>query len=150
MESSDAADNGVPVPAGTAAGRRHMLPADVLEDTVKKKILVIDDDANVRRYLTSLFKDSGYDVHVAGNTTEGFDKAKKINPDLITLDIEMPGEWGPRFYQKLTTDQTLKNIPVVVISGLEGHQAAVTNAAASISKPFDPGHLIRTVQEILA
>lgn len=114
-----------------------------------KKILVIDDDENVRAYLLSLFEGDGYEVHVAGDTVQGFEKVKAIAPDLITLDIEMPGEWGPRFYQKLTTDKTLKDIPVIVISGLEGHQCAVKNAAATISKPFDPEYLRRTVKKVL-
>ena len=116
---------------------------------MKKKILVIDDDENVRGYLTSLFEDDGYEVHAAKDTSQGLEKAVTIIPDLITLDIEMPGEWGPRFYQKLTSDATLKRIPVIVISGLEGHQCAVKNAAASISKPFDPEHLRQTVKKFL-
>lgn len=116
---------------------------------MKKKILVIDDDANVRNYLQSLFEDEGYDVNVAADSSQGLEKAKKTLPDLITLDIEMPGEWGPRFYQKLSTDKNLKDIPVVVISGLEGHQCAVKNAAASISKPFDPDRLKYIVKKLL-
>lgn len=116
---------------------------------MKKKILVVDDDPNVREYLTSLFEDNGYEVHVAVDSSQGFDKAKKIIPDLITMDIEMPGEWGPRLYRKLATDDALNTVPVIIISGIEGHQGAVKNAAATISKPFDPDHLIRTIKKIL-
>lgn len=119
------------------------------EETVKKKILVVDDDPNVRGYLTSLFEDNGYEVHVAVDSSQGFDKAKKIIPDLITMDIEMPGEWGPRLYRKLATDDTLNAVPVIIISGIEGHQEAVKNAAATISKPFDPEQLIRTIDKLL-
>lgn len=116
---------------------------------MKKKILVIDDDANVRAYLVSLLEDNGYEVHTAGNSQQGFDTAARIVPDLITLDIEMPGEWGPRFYQKLASDDTLNHIPVIIISGLEGHQCAVKNAAATISKPFDPDRLLNIVETTL-
>ena len=116
---------------------------------MKKKILVIDDDLNVRDYLAALFKDNGYAVCVAGDAKEGMDKARSEQPDLITLDIEMPGEWGPRFYRQLTQEKDLKNIPVIVISGLAGHQYALVKAVASISKPFDRDELLSIVKDTL-
>jgi len=116
---------------------------------MKKKILVIDDDLNVRDYIVSLFKDNGYEVYTAGDVKQGMEEAKKNHPDLITLDIEMPGEWGPRFYRQLSVDPELKNIPVIVISGLSGHQYAVVKAVASISKPFDRDQLLKIVKETL-
>ena len=116
---------------------------------MKKKILVIDDDLNVSDYLASLFQDNGYQVCVAGNVKEGIKQAKAQHPDLITLDIEMPGEWGPRFYRQLSQEPDLKNIPVIVISGLSGHQYAVVKAVASLSKPFDREELLKIVDGIL-
>lgn len=116
---------------------------------MKKKILVIDDDLNVRDYLFSLFTDNGYQVQVAEDAKQGFDHAKQTIPDLITLDIEMPGEWGPRFYHQLSRDPELKNVPVIVISGLPGHQYAVVKAAASISKPFDRDKLLKIVEQTI-
>jgi len=116
---------------------------------MKKKILVIDDDLNIRDYLVSLFNDNGYDAYIAGDAKEGFKVAKEKKPDLITLDIEMPGEWGPRLYRQLSQDPELKNIPVIVISGLAGHQYAVVKAVASLSKPFDRDELLKIVKETL-
>jgi len=116
---------------------------------MKKKILVIDDDLNIRDYLVSLFNDNGYEAYIAGDVKEGIKEAKKIKPDLITLDIEMPGEWGPRFYRQLSQDSELKNIPVIVISGLSGNQYAVVKAVASLTKPFDREELLKIVKETL-
>ncbi|MBU8850333.1 MAG: response regulator [Desulfobacterales bacterium] len=116
---------------------------------MKKKILVIDDDLNIRDYLVSLFNDNGYEAYIAGDVKEGIKEANKIKPDLITLDIEMPGEWGPRFYRQLSQDPKLKNIPVIVISGLSGHQYAVVKAVASLTKPFDREELLKIVKETL-
>jgi CheY-like chemotaxis protein len=116
---------------------------------MKKKILVIDDDLNVSDYLAALLQDNGYQVVVAGNVKEGIKQAKAEHPDLITLDIEMPGEWGPRFYRQLSQEPDLKNIPVIVISGLSGHQYAVVKAVAALSKPFDREELLKIVDEIL-
>ena len=116
---------------------------------MKKKILVIDDDLNIRDYLVSLFNDNGYEAYIAGDVKEGIKEANNIKPDLITLDIEMPGEWGPRFYRQLSQDPKLKNIPVIVISGLSGHQYAVVKAVASLTKPFDREELLKIVKETL-
>ncbi|OGR13618.1 MAG: hypothetical protein A2277_02545 [Desulfobacterales bacterium RIFOXYA12_FULL_46_15] len=114
---------------------------------MEKKILVIDDDLSIRHYLVSLLRDHGYDVYEAGNAEEGLHQTGKYKPDLITLDIEMPGDWGPRFYHQLSKDSELKKIPVIVISGLPGYQCAVMNAAASISKPFDREELLKIIKD---
>ena len=114
---------------------------------MKKKILVIDDDPNVRDCLFSLFTDNGYTVQVARDSEDGITQAREMLPDLITLDIEMPGEYGPRFYQHLSQEQALKDVPVIVISGLPGHEYAMVNAAASISKPFDREELLALVKQ---
>ncbi len=116
---------------------------------MKKKILVIDDDLNIRDYLVSMFKDNGYTVFIAGNVKEGLRQARENEPDLITLDIEMPGEWGPRFYQKLSKDPKLKRTPIIVVSGLPGHECAVVDAVASFPKPFDRKELLNAVKETL-
>ena len=62
-------------------------------------------------------------------------------PDLITLDLDMPDEWGPRFYRRLSKHPELKGTPVVVISGLAGRHA-IKNAVAFLNKPFDPDKLL--------
>jgi CheY-like chemotaxis protein len=116
---------------------------------MQKKILVIDDDSNIRDYLSSLFDDNGYKAFVAADSKSGLQQATKIQPDLITLDVEMPGDWGPRFYQQLSLDSKLKDIPIIIISGIAGSEHAVAKAAASISKPFDPDRLLKIVKEIL-
>jgi CheY-like chemotaxis protein len=117
------------------------------ESQMKKKILVIDDDPKIVEYLVALFEDNGYEIRSAGTAQEALDVAKKMLPDLITLDLEMPGEWGPRFYRKMSQDPELKNTPVIVISGLSGNEYAVGKAVASITKPFDKDELLKIVKE---
>jgi CheY-like chemotaxis protein len=113
-----------------------------------KKILVIDDDPIIVKYLVSLFQDNGYETCSAGGGVEGFDVLLQEHPDLITLDLEMPDEWGPRFYRRLAKDPELKNTPVIVVSGLAGRHA-IKNAVAFVSKPFDPDKLIGIVRGTL-
>ena len=116
---------------------------------MSKKILVIDDDPNIIDYLTTLFEDNGYEVNSASDAQKGLDLVKANPPDLITLDLEMPGDWGPRFYRKMTQIDGLKNIPVIVISGLTSNQYAIQKAVATISKPFDKDQLIKIVKDTL-
>lgn len=117
---------------------------------MKKKILVIDDDSYVVDYLETLFQDNGYETVFANNVQDGLTMAQKEKPDLITLDLEMPGDWGPRFYRKMSQDPLLKNIPVVVISGLSGIEHAIQKAAACINKPFEKNEVLKVVGDLLA
>jgi CheY-like chemotaxis protein len=113
-----------------------------------KRILVIDDDPVVVKYLTTLFADNGYETDTASNGVEGMEKLKSNKPDLITLDLEMPEEWGSRLYRKMTKDESLKDIPVIVISGMAGRHAVKT-AVAYVAKPFDPDKLLGIVKRTI-
>ncbi|MBF0233537.1 MAG: response regulator [Desulfamplus sp.] len=112
-----------------------------------KKILIVDDDPNIRDYLVSLLEDNGYATCTATDVRDGLKVAKENKPDLITLDLEMPGEWGPRFYRQLAQDDELKNTPVIVISGLSGNDYAISKAVATLSKPFDREELLSIIKE---
>ena len=110
-----------------------------------KKILIIDDDPAIVKYLQAVFSDNGYATCTASSTMEGLEVVKKERPDLITLDLQMPDEWGPRFYRKLRKDKSVRDIPVIVISGIDGDHA-IKDALAFVSKPFDPEKLIGIVK----
>ncbi|MBI9082446.1 MAG: response regulator [Desulfobacterales bacterium] len=113
-----------------------------------KKILVIDDDPVIVKYLKAVFSDNGYETCSASSTTEGLEVVRKEKPDLITLDLQMPREWGPRFYRKLRQDKTLRDIPVIVVSGIDGDHA-ILGAVAFVKKPFDPEKLIGIVKNTI-
>jgi CheY-like chemotaxis protein len=112
-----------------------------------KKILIIDDDPIVLKYLESLLTDNGYEIVKAANGVEASDMVEKVKPDLITLDLEMPEQWGPRFYRRLTKNKLLKDIPVIVISGLSGSKYSIPKAAAHLNKPFDAEELLQLVRD---
>ena len=112
------------------------------------KILIIDDDPVVVKYLETLFEDHGYTTCTATSTSEGLDVVRKERPDLITLDLQMPGEWGPRFYRKLRKDKELRDTPVIVISGIDGDHA-IKDAVAFLAKPFDAEKLLGIVKKTI-
>ena len=114
-----------------------------------KKIMVVDDDPAIVDYIVQVLTYSGYETCTAAHGLEAFDMLKQEKPDLITLDLEMNEEWGPRFYRRCMKDEEFKHIPVIVISGLPSSQYAIKKAAASLSKPFDPDELLATIRKIL-
>ena len=114
-----------------------------------KKIMVVDDDPQIIAYLTTLFSDNGYDICSANDGEAALKVLEQEHPDCITLDLEMPNEWGPRFYRKYSQKEEFKNIPVIVISGLEGHDQSIRKAVAAIRKPFEPEAVLVAVKKAL-
>lgn len=113
------------------------------------KIMIVDDDPYIVKYMVDILTDNGYATCSASDGSEALEILKKEKPDLVTLDLEMPNEWGPRFYRKMTKDAEFKGLPVIVISGLAGIHLAIPGAVASFKKPFDPNKLLETIRETL-
>lgn len=84
-----------------------------------RKILIIDDEPDVAFYLKILLEDNGYFALMAHDAEEGFRKAQQELPGLICLDIMMPKKSGITLYKELKKDRKLRDIPVVIISGVE-------------------------------
>ena len=84
----------------------------------KKKILIVDDELDMRIFISTLLETSGYKPVLTKDGNEGIRKAKSIEPDLIILDVMMPGEGGVQMYRRLKTDKNLKNIPVIMLSAI--------------------------------
>ena len=113
-----------------------------------KKVMVVDDDPNIVKYITAILEDAGYETCSASDGNEAYDVLKANNPDLITLDLEMP-EWGPRFYRRYSKRSEYKDIPVIVVSGLSGITHAINTAVAVIKKPFEPEELLGVVKNTI-
>jgi twitching motility two-component system response regulator PilH len=79
-----------------------------------KKILVVDDSPTERFYVVDLLTKSGYEVITADNGEEGIAQAKANKPDLVLMDVVMPGLNGYQATRTLTRDEDTKNIPVIV------------------------------------
>ena len=114
-----------------------------------KKIMVVDDDPDIVEYLVSIFKDHGYATCSAPDGESAMAVLERERPDLITLDLEMPEEWGPRFYRKFNQKPEFKDLPVVVISGLPGIHLAIRKAVATVNKPFEPAVVLDIVERAI-
>jgi CheY-like chemotaxis protein len=116
---------------------------------MKKRILAIDDDPVVLRYIENILSDHGYEIHKAADGTEALEMLDSVRPDLITLDLQMPEQWGPRFYRRMMQIEAYRSIPVIVISGLSGSSYSIPKAAGYLSKPFEPEVLVEKVQALI-
>ena len=114
-----------------------------------KKIMVVDDDPVIVKYIVTLLQDNGYETCTAADGLAAYDMIKREKPDLISLDLEMAEEWGTKFYRRLTKEEEFKNIPVVVVSGLPGRHLSIKRAIAHLAKPFDPNELLDIVKKTI-
>lgn len=81
-----------------------------------KKILIVDDSATDRQHLTDMLTKSGFQVFGADCADDGLAKAKQLKPDLVVMDVVMPGQNGFQATRALTRDDETKHIPVIICS----------------------------------
>ena len=129
---------------------------------MQKNILVADDDRDVVTFVSTVLEKSGYKVISAKDGEEALEKIKANRPDLVILDVLMPKQSGIRLYRELKTDQSLKDIPVVILSGISKRtflrsQEVLTEFGGEpvpepevyIEKPVEADDLAQTVSEVL-
>jgi DNA-binding NtrC family response regulator len=114
---------------------------------MEKKIMVVDDDPVIVKYITAILQDNGFATCSAENAADAFDTLQREKPDLITLDLEMGEDWGPKFYRKLSKEDEFKETPVIVISGLAGRHLSIRKAVGFLEKPFEPEKLLELVRK---
>jgi twitching motility two-component system response regulator PilH len=85
---------------------------------MSKKVLVVDDDPDVRLFNTTVVEESGYVPLEADNGEDGLRLIRDEKPDLVILDVLMPKQSGIRLYRELKTDSSLKTVQVVILSGI--------------------------------
>jgi|SRR5688572_637228 CheY-like chemotaxis protein len=105
----------------------------------RKKILLVEDNADVRQLLALFMKRLGYEVYEAATGLEALDRAGTARPDLIIMDFCLPGFSGIEATRRLKIDPSTKDIPVLIITGynIDKRRALVVGAADLLSKPID-------------
>jgi twitching motility two-component system response regulator PilH len=127
-----------------------------------KKVLVVDDDPDVRLFSVTVLEENGYVPLEAANGEEGFKMIKKNKPALVLLDILMPRQSGIRLYRELKTDKSFKDIPIIIVSGIAKKtflrsQKALTEFGGKevpepkvyLEKPVEPEVLAEEIKKIL-
>ena len=126
---------------------------------MSNKILIIDDEADVATYLSMILKSNDFKSYTLDSVVNALDKVKKIQPDLICLDIMMPEETGISFYKKLRKSKEIGYIPVIIISGVVptgkfDFQSFVKDKSIPpperfMEKPIDIDDFISTINELI-
>ena len=128
----------------------------------EKKILVVDDDLHMRIFISVVLETSGYKAIVTKDGKEGIREAKEAAPALIILDLMMPREGGILMYRQLKVDKNLKDIPVIILSGVEcrafshslkmlnmGQDDPIPEPEAYMEKPPKAEELVNIIETLL-
>jgi CheY-like chemotaxis protein len=127
-----------------------------------QKVLVVDDELNVRTFIITLLETSGFKPIAAEDGVKGLELARQQKPSAVILDVMMPKESGIDMYRELKKDPALKDIPVIMLSAIskktffhsqkvldryEGE--TIPEPAAYIEKPPEPEELLEVLQNSL-
>jgi CheY-like chemotaxis protein len=118
-----------------------------------KKILIIEDNDEIRENTAELLGLHNYDVFTAEEGGEGYELARKHEPDLILCDIMMPETDGRRFLRLAKNDKMVRNIPLIFFSAGTGspevQRALIKAANGFLQKPFTEEELLKAVDKFL-
>ena len=118
-----------------------------------KRILVVEDQEDLRGILRDLLTSSGYEMLEAANGQAGVDKAKAEKSDLILMDIQMPLMDGYDATRQIKADPDLKPIPIVAVSSFamkgDEEKARASGCDHYVTKPYSPMQLLKTVRGLL-
>lgn len=113
-----------------------------------KKILIIDDNVNIRASLRMALELFGFEIFEAANGQEGLSLLQKIIPSIILLDLMMPVMNGWQFVDSLAQEKTLSTIPIVVLTAFIDKVKTI-KANAFVAKPFEFTHLLEVINSIM-
>ena len=130
------------------------------QDVVARKhVLVIDDEPDISSYIASILEGSQYSVQTANSAMEGETIMRNRRPDLILLDLMMPGRTGIQFFVRLKGNDETKDIPLIMVTGIKDKlnidwQEIVSKLKARVpdgfvEKPIEPVHLMNVVEDVL-
>jgi len=118
-----------------------------------KKVLVVDDEIHIVHVVAIKLRNNGYEVILAENGADAFDRACAEKPDIIVTDFQMPIMTGIECIEKLRQREDTKDIPVIMLTArnfaIDDEQKQNLRISECISKPFSPRELLKTIEDIL-
>jgi DNA-binding response OmpR family regulator len=115
-----------------------------------KKILIVDDEEDIRTYLSALLADQGFETILAKDGEEAWKQVEANSPDLLTLDISMPEKSGIKFYREMKADDRWKMTPIIIVTGVSEDMRKFLSSRHQIPPP--EGYLAKPVnrEEIMS
>jgi DNA-binding response OmpR family regulator len=128
-----------------------------MQERSKKKILVVDDEADIRSFLSAALKEAGFEVMVAEDGDSALDKISKQIPDLISLDLVMPRKSGAKLYHELSKHKEWSKIPVIIVTGhardelgkSDLKELTMSGPGIYLEKPVKPDNYIAAIKGLL-
>ena len=124
-----------------------------MADGAKRKVLVVDDEPSIAKILRKQLEVAGFDVTVAVDGEEGFNKVREWRPELVLLDVMLPKINGHEVCKLLKADPELKAIPVIMLTAKTQRQdqdlAQQQGADAFLTKPFQLSELLAKAKSLL-
>ena len=128
-----------------------------MKDASSKRILVVDDEEDVREYLKAALEDAGFQVDTASDGLQALESARQNPPDLISLDLVMPRHSGAKCYHDLHKDKRLSSIPVLVVTGharddlgrADFNEMTMSGPGVYLEKPVRPESYVSAVRTLL-
>ncbi len=118
-----------------------------------KKVLVIDDEPETLSLAKSSLEQGGFEVHTCDNGRQAWEEIVKVKPDVLVLDVMLPGIDGYALQIKIASEPTTKDLPVVVLTALEPAKTLFQKfpqVVGFMSKPFKAEELLRMVADAAA
>lgn len=127
-----------------------LLPIEAREEVqTHGTVLVIDDEAKARRFVSDVVRGAGFKVVEAKGGEEGLEKVRKLRPDAVILDVIMPGQDGWSVLREMKSDAALRNIPVILATVVGDREMGLAFGATDhLIKPIDPQQLIDTLNAV--
>ena len=116
----------------------------------KIRILIIDDDPDMRTVINVLLKKQGYEVDTASREEEVMDKVEQFRPSVILLDVLLSGADGRNICREIKENQKMKDVPIIMLSAHPGAAENIDNYGADdfIGKPFNSDYLLKKVDQL--
>jgi DNA-binding response OmpR family regulator len=115
-----------------------------------KRILIVDDDRKCVTMLEDFLKESGYAPIPAYNGEEGMEKAQKLKPNLILMDVQMPRMDGDEAYMYIKGDEATKDIPIIFLTGLRSEADIAASGEENIfAKPVPLDRLLVKIRALI-
>ena len=125
-----------------------------MTEVAKPRILVVEDDPDLRRILKLQLESQNYEVHEAENGAEGFKAIQKETPDCVILDLMMPVMDGFGFLKRVRSIMDTREVPIIILTASEDERNRVRGfqyqANSYMSKPYDLEELTAEVEQLMA
>ncbi len=126
----------------------------------QRSAVVIDDEDDIVAFLTSILEENDFVVRSANEASSGEDLIRESRPDVVLMDLMMPGRSGIQLFARLRADAALKDLPIIMVSGIKeqmnidwaeiSKQMKARKPDAFVEKPIDPEGLVQVIESVLS